>query len=225
MAGSHRNVEQVRHRILTHLPHIAIAVGVIAIIAFVVWTVADDPESGLPSATQSASPTPTPAPASPTASAPSDSLPQIPPAAPKRLVIEGLVDAGFDESIEMEDEQVEARSADDLSRIGSRGEPGSPGEDTVIIVGQDRFDQQAALNDIADVKKGDRVRLTTANARLTYRVQSTFRVASGTLASASLFTDERPGRLILVATTYSEAGDRTGADTVVVATLARAKAL
>lgn len=222
MAGSHRNDDQLRHRILAYLPHIAIAVGVVAIVAFVWWTATGDPEEpsteNPPAAATSAPPTPK----ATQTTEPEPELTEVAESAPKRLTIEGVVSARFDQSIELEDGQLESRSGTNLSRVGSRGEPGSPGTDTVVVVGQDRFDRQAALNDIADVARGDEIVLQTANGRLTYTVENTYSMASDNIPEASAIADKEPGRLVLIATTYSERGNRTGADTVVVAQLSDA---
>lgn len=228
MAGSHRNAEDSSSKLL-RAPVIAIAVGLVLLLVFVVWTVAGDDTPGTPPTSTpvtTSAPVPTTSPTTsmePVPVSPIDDLPRIPGAPPQRLVIGDAVDVRFANAITSEEGLLEAPTPDRLARLEDRGEPGSPGEDTVILVGQDRFDQQAALNDIADVAKDDELVLETRNARLTYTVDSIFKVGSESTRHSTLFRDVRPGRLLLIATTYDADGERTGADTVVVARLTDAE--
>lgn len=227
MAGSHRAPE-MRPSKLGMAPVIAIVVGLVLLLTFVVWTIADDGDSP-PAATPPADSTrkPSPAPTFPTLTpspvAPIDDLPRIPGAPPRRLIVGEAVDASFTNAIDSDEDVLEAPSATKLARLEGRGEPGSPGKDTVVIIGQDRFDKQAVLNDIAEVSKDDAISLETYNARLTYTVEGVFKVASESVRNSTSFRDTRPGRLLLIATTYDDSGERTGTDTVVVAHLIAAE--
>lgn len=216
---------------------LAVAGVVSLLIAGVLWLLGNDaaddpaPKNATPTlkATPSASSTPTNQPPASSVPKPSTTprqptLPEIEPASPRRLVIGSAVDAGFDRAISSADLPLSAASSAELSRLASRGTPGSPGADTVVIVGEDRFDRSAALNDIADVAEGDTIELETYNATLTYTIGTVAKVDSEALAQQPAYSEKKPGRLLLIATTYDDQGNRTGEDTLVVAQLSAAVA-
>lgn len=230
MAGSHRNNEvEVR---TWNLPLIGLVVlGVIG--AFVtVWGVVlltGENEGALP---DPAATPPSPSvtisiDASPDASASADpsssesdsaDVPPAEAAPPRRLVIDGVVDSGFDNAV-TGDDPLEAGSSNRLSRLESRGLPGSPGTDTVVVVGEDRFDRNAVLNDIADATVGQTIRLETGEATLIYTIDEILELSSDEVQQHPSVAEEDGTRLVLVATTFDDQGERTGTDSVVVATL------
>lgn len=233
MAGSHRDAD-AKVRTLGIRSVIVLVVVVIATISFGTWTVAGifggpGPGGEVPAATKnpaSASPSsaeaPSSAPSSPTATdsaQPPVDLPSIPEASPRRLRSGALIDAGFDAAIIADSGRFTAASASELSRLATRGRPGSPGTDTVVVIGEDRFDRTAALNRIGDLEVGDSIELETYNADLSYTVEKATELDAAAVPADRTLSAKVPGRLVLVAITYDSTGNRTGRDTVVTARL------
>ncbi len=238
MAGTHRDAE-AKVRTLGVRSVVALVIAVIAVIAFGVWVLnglfgAPSPQDEVPGSTKTPaaastppSKAPTSAPASPQPSATKGAepgLPEISGTSPRRLRAGKLIDAGFDAAVTAGTDRFTAASASELSRLASRGRPGSPGTDTVVIIGEDRFDRSAALNRIADLKPGDSIELETYTADLTYVVERSTELDASAVPTIGAVTANVPGRLVLVATTYDSNGNRAGRDTVVTARLTGATA-
>ena len=163
--------------------------------------------STAPSPTESAT-APAPAPAK---------IPRVAPQAPRRITARGLIDSGFDEAVT----GIEPSSASEVARWESRGSPGSPGNDTVYVVGQ--VDDGSAFADLPRLKAGSAVRITTDNGLLTYTVTASGQRNAGGLLSSPLFRKHKAGRLVLVGIRYDASGDPTGKAVVVTAQLSAAK--
>lgn len=168
--------------------------------------------STTPSATAGATPTATPKP-----TARSKALARIAPDAPRRLVAGNLIDTGFDSAVS----GIDASSDSEVTRWESRGSPGSPGTDTVYVIGRVGEDRAfAALPRLAD---GAKVSIRTDRGTLTYTVRSTSLREHDGLDEDAAFTARKPGRLVLVGIRYDDSGDRLGRSLVVVAQLTAAK--
>lgn len=178
------------------------------------------------SPTKSSSPTKSPSTqeSSPSAtsssSAPVD-LPEATPAAPVRLVADGLFDLGFDLATAGTDGVLEAQSPEAPTRLEDRALPGNPTQDSVVVLGDDRYDLvEGAFNRLPDLSAGDEVTITTdSGSVLTYTVQRSLRVAASEVTSAPAVRQRVPGRLVLVGLRYDEDGTRGERDLVVVAQL------
>lgn len=179
--------------------------------------------SGSPSKSPSPSPTQKPSPTTPTPTTPAD-LPALSPDQPRGLVIDGLVDAGFDDAVGTSDGTLRPASGEELSRWADRGSPGSPGEDAVIVVGAaDPSDSSTALSRLPEVRVGTKIELRTDQGVLTYTVGKTFDVKSSGLLVNPEVTNRKPGRLLLVGEEYAASGDRLDTFQVVVAILTGAE--
>lgn len=166
-----------------------------------------------PTATATVAPTPTPT------AKPTPALPRLAPAAPRRLASGAFLDVGFDESIEARNGSFRAASTGEVARWGSRGLPGSPGTDTVYVIGSTRADGDSAFARLPRLKPGARVTIRTDRGRLTYTVSSAADRPTGGLAKNDAFAAKVPGRLILVGLRVDRGGDATGTAYVVVARL------
>lgn len=155
-----------------------------------------------PIPTPSATPSPTPRPAP-------DLLP-LSPDQPRRLVIDGLLDVGFDAAVGTSGGTLRPASDAEVSRWADRGSPGSPGEDAVVVIGS--MDAGAAFAGLGAVKPGTAIRLRTDQGTLTYTVAQRLDVKASALLQHPELTRRGPGRLVLV-------GDRATTDLVVVAVL------
>jgi hypothetical protein len=167
-----------------------------------------------PSATKKASSGPS---ATPSRSHPPATLPRISPDAPRRLVSGDLIDTGFDNSVTA----IEPASTSEVARLDSRGSPGSPGTDTVYVIGTVTAD--GAFANLADLKHGSKVSIQTDNGTMTYTVSATTLKPADRLSSDPLFTAHKPGRLVLVGIRYDASGDRLDDALVVTAQLSAAK--
>lgn len=175
-----------------------------------------------PSPSPSVTPTPTPAPSpsvtpTPTPSAtpsptprPARDLPALSPDQPRRLVIDGLLDVGFDAAVGTSGGTLRPASDAEVSRWADRGSPGSPGEDAVVVIGS--MDAGAAFAGLGTVEPGTAIRLRTDQGTLTYTVARRLDVKASALLQHPELTRRGPGRLVLV-------GDRATTDVVVVAVL------
>ncbi len=167
-----------------------------------------------PGATASGAPEASP---SPTRSASAD-LAELEPAAASRIVIDDVVDAGFDASISPNGGRLSPLSRDEVARWGDRGLPGNPATDTVVLVGSTR-DATASLWGLEGVAPGATITLTTANGLVSYTVEASRTISSTTGATDPLLRENIPGRLILVGARYDAAGERAASDLVLVASL------
>jgi hypothetical protein len=143
-------------------------------------------------------------------------LPRVAPAAPRRITARGLVDAGFDEAVT----GIEPSSASEVARWESRGSPGSPGTDTVYVVGE--VGAGTAFSDLPRLGAGAAVRITTDNGVLTYTVTASAQKNTGGLLSSPLFRTHKAGRLVLVGIRYGASGNPRGKAVVVTAQLSAA---
>ncbi|MGO4257527.1 hypothetical protein [Marmoricola sp. RAF53] len=169
-----------------------------------------------PTTTPPPTPTPTPTPTV----GPAADLTRISEDVPRRLTSGSALDTGFDDSVEPAGGAFSARSASEVSRWGSRGQPGSPGSDTVFVIGEVR--PGGAFGALPDLRPGAKVALRTDNGTLTYTVRSV-----GSHAAAGITTDpavvgKAPGTLVLLGIRYDASGDRTGDYVVVKADLSDA---
>jgi hypothetical protein len=140
---------------------------------------------------------PTTPPTTPPASTPTPkALPRIAPDAPRRLTSGGLLDTGFDDSVEPAGDTFTARTASEVSRWGSRGEPASPGTDTVYVVGR----TSGAFANLARLRAGSTVTIRTDSGTLRYRVSAVATVAENGFAKNPVVTSKVPGRLVLIGT-------------------------
>lgn len=226
------------------VPPWAIALAVVVALVPAAWFTAhrafgDDPGPATPSTTSTASdqpipavspsspaqtptpsgtPTPTNPPAKPTAN-----LPRVAEDVPRRLTSGSLLDTGFDASIEPVDGVFTARSSSEVSRWGSRGEPGSPGTDTVFVIGDVNADGSGAFADLPHLRAGAKVEIRTDSGTLTYTVRSV-----GSHPAAGISTDPAvvakvPNTLVLLGIRYDAHGQRTGSYVVVKADLTAAR--
>jgi hypothetical protein len=147
-------------------------------------------------------------------------LPRVAPDAPRRLVSGDLIDTGFDEAVA----EIGASSTSEVARWESRGSPGSPGTDTVYVIGRVYADGDSAFADLPRLKPGAKVSIRTDTGTMTYTVSAATLKAEAGLADAPLFTTRKAGRLVLVGIRYDESGDRLGKALVVTAELTGAKA-
>jgi hypothetical protein len=146
-------------------------------------------------------------------------LPRIAPDAPRRITSGNALDAGFDESVS----DLDASSDSEVARWDPRGSPGSPGTDTVYVLGRVLADGDSAFADLSRLKRGSKVSIRTDRGTMTYTVSAIgLRSVSG-LGDGALFTTHKPGRLVLVGIRYDDAGDRLGKALVITAQLSGAK--
>jgi hypothetical protein len=174
------------------------------------------PVSPRTSGTPTANPTATSAPTSaPTVAR----LPRVSPDAPRRIVSGGVIDSGFDNAVS----GVEAASDTEVARLESRGSPGSPGTDTVYVIGRVRTGADSAFADLPELAVGSTVSIRTDSGTMTYTVTATTPKAESALAQDPLFTERVAGRLVLVGIRYAASGDRLRDALVVTAQLSGAE--
>lgn len=176
--------------------------------------------SGTPSTTQE--PTATSSATAPTTPAPTPN--PVAAAPPRRLVVGNLVDAGFANALQTRSGRLIPTTADQLQRLSSRGVPGSPGDDTVVVVGAASSTSTAsttAFDNLGSVRIGATVEVETYAGTLTYTVSSRTRHNPDTVLDMPSVRAHHRGRLVLVVAHYTN-GDRTGDDLVVVAQLTKA---
>jgi hypothetical protein len=233
LAGSHRAPRTPKPRTrqgrTAAVPAWAIVVAIVAaLIPATVLTAhrfldsADAPTSKntdlpIPPVTPKASVQPSTSPSPTETAAPPAKLPRVASAAPRRITARGLIDSGFDESVT----GIEPSSASEVARWESRGSPGSPGNDTVYVVGE--VSAGSAFADLPRLKAGSAVRITTDNGVLAYTVTASTQRSAGGLLSSPLFRKHKAGRLVLVGIRYDASGDATGKAVVVTAQLSAAK--
>lgn len=181
-----------------------------------------------PTATPSTTPTPTPTPtptltpthtptARPTHARPE--LPTVAPSVPRRLTSAPFIGSSFDNSIEPVRGVFEAPVVFAVARWGSRGSPGSPGTDTVYVVGRIRANGTGALAPLTRLEAGSKVTIRTDNGLLTYTVRAVQNRDAAALFKDPAFQAKVPGKLILIGVEYDAGGHRSGDDLVVTAQL------
>lgn len=123
-------------------------------------------------------------------------LTQVSDSSPRRITVDGLMDRGFDIAVDDSGGQLLPASGDEVSRWADRGSPGSPGSDTVFLVGS--TDAEDAFNGLPEMAKGTEIVVTTDLADLTYTVVATQSVTDP-LSKKRIVADV-PGRLVLLGT-------------------------
>jgi len=172
-----------------------------------------------PSATPSSTPTPTATPPTPPATTAPPELTKVSPDAPRRIVSGTLIDSGFDSAVTT----IDASSTSEVGRWESRGSPGSPGTDTVYVIGRTLADGSSAFAGLPRLKVGGKVSIRTDNGTMTYTVSASTLMPEAGLPKDPLFTEHVRGRLVLVGIRYDAAGDRLAKALVVTAQLSGAK--
>jgi hypothetical protein len=171
-----------------------------------------------PSVTPTAKTTTPPAPP-PSTTAPVK-LPRVASDAPRRLVVGGLIDVGFDNAVTT----IEAGSTAEVARLETRGSPGSPGRDTVYVIGKVfSAGTGSAFAKLPKLAVGKKITIRTDEGVLTYTVRSTGLKTDAHLGKDPLFTQHRAGRLVLVGLRYNASGDKLPQALVVTAQLSGAK--
>jgi hypothetical protein len=169
------------------------------------------PSTGKPSVAPDASATPASTPATP--------LPSVRVDAPRRIVSGALLDAGFDSAVT----RIDASSDAEVARWESRGSPGSPGTDTVYVMGRVRTDRDSAFAALPRLVAGSTVSIRTDAGTMTYTVTHSTLANHDSLSGDPLFTTRRPGRLVLVGIRYDASGNRLPENLVVTAELSGAR--
>jgi hypothetical protein len=234
VAGSHRAQRSGRTSSSSSVPRWAIVVAIIVALVPATYLTAhrvfsdstDTPGRAStdlpippvsPSRTPSATPT-TPA-ATPSQTTAPATLPRVAPDAPRRLVAGSLVDTGFDSSVT----DLDATSTSEVARWERRGSPGSPGTDTVYVVGRVYAGKDSAFAGLPRLRIGGTVSIRTDRGTMTYTVGAATLKPEADLRRDPLFTAHQPGRLVLVGIRYDAAGDRLAKALVVTAQLTGAK--
>jgi len=188
-----------------------------------------------PTAAPSPAPTATPtAPASPSSSAPPHKRPHkkakpriaaIAASPPHEITIGSVVaNAGFGDALSASNGALFPAGPTDLQRLSTRGTPGSPGTDTVVLVGAANDHGTGVLDDLDQVRTGEKVVLTTQTGVLTYRITELLHAAPSAVLGLSQVSAKVPGRLVIDRADYVN-HNRTGSDLVVVAQLVKAEKL
>jgi hypothetical protein len=166
------------------------------------------PSATAPTATPSSAPSKVP-------SRPAKHVPNIADSAPRRITSAGAIDSGFDSSAT----DLDASSDSEVARWDPRGSPGSPGSDTVYVIGRVRADRDSAFADLPRLKAGAKVSIRTDNGTLTYTVSAATLRSSAGLERDSLFRRHKAGRLVLLGIRYDASGNRLAKALVVTAQL------
>jgi hypothetical protein len=178
-----------------------------------------------PSSATTVPTTPVQTPTAPVVSPPKQpNLPRVAVDVPRRLLSSGLLNVGFDDSVEPTDGTFRARSTAEVARWGSRGEPGSPAKDTVYVIGKSYTKGVSAFDTLPRIRAGAKIVIRTDSGDLTYTVTSVATEPSAGLARTQLFTAKVPGRLVVVGLGYDRSGSLTGKAVVVVAEISGATA-
>lgn len=173
----------------------------------------------LPIPPVSPSSTPSSTPPSPTPPAtPPAKLPHVAPDAPRRITSGDAVDAGFDNAVT----DLDAASTSEVARWEDRGSPGSPGADTVYVIGK-VLGSDSGFAGLPQLKAGATVSIRTDNGTLRYTVSATRLEREDGLPKDPLFTRHKAGRLVLLGIRYDDSGDRLDKALVVTAQLSGAK--
>lgn len=229
--GTHRAEHRYRRALWIGLAAVAVL-----LVVFGIWRVMGRDQAGEPEATPAAqqSPTSPSATRTPTQSAGSNSrsahkdkpkspdLADVAEASPRHIGINGLVDSGFDLALEPDGDRLTAPSEDEVARWASRGLPGSPASDTVVIVGEVQADGGGAFGLLYQTRKGRAVEITTDEGTLTYTIRTVKQQDAGKVLTDRSVTAQKPGRLVLVGNRYDASGNPEAKDVVVVAQLSDA---
>jgi hypothetical protein len=235
LAGSHRAPRTKRS---PTVPPWAIAVAVVIALVPATWFASqrvfdgsDSPgqntttQQPIPPVSPSTTPTPTatatttPPTSAPSATAPV-TLPKVAADAPRRVFVKGLIDAGFDNAVT----RIAAASTSEVARWKPRGSPGSPGSDTVYVIGKVLTGgTRSAFANLPRLTAGMKLTIRTDRGVLTYTVRSSTLKADAGLLKDPVFTTHKAGWLVLVGIRYAASGDRLADDLVVTAQLTGAK--
>ena len=234
MAGSHR-AQPDRPERTSRVPRWAIVAAIVVALVPAVWFTAqrvvdnaaaptgnatDLPIPPVSPSTTPPAPTPSSSAAAPTASPTPTPVPltKVAADAPRRLVADSLLDTGFDSAVTT----LEPSSTSEVARWESRGSPGSPGSDTVFIVG--KVDgSSSAFEKLPQVRPGTKVSIRTDSGTLTYTVTAVTLKSEASLVRDAVVTKRAPGRLVLVGIRYSATGVRQPQALVVAAQLSGAE--
>ena len=237
MAGSHRAERSGRTRSPSAIPRWALVAAVVVALVPAAYLTAHrafhdssaaptDHTTDLPIPPVSPSATGTTTVTTPTATPtrkatakPKPKLPKVAPDSPRRITSGSAVDSGFDSSAT----SLDASSDAEVARWDPRGSPGSPGTDTVYVIGRVRAGGESAFSRLGDLKRGSRVSIRTDAGTMTYTVSATSLRAESGLRRSALFTQHHPGRLVLLGIRYDASGHRLGKALVVTAQLSGAK--
>jgi hypothetical protein len=184
----------------------------------------DDPPSShatdlpIPPVSPRASTGPSSTPTAAATETPPAKLPRVAPDAPRRITAAGLIDSGFDNAAT----ELDPASTTEVARWEPRGSPGSPGTDTVYVIGEVNGDDSGFAG-LPQVKPGASVSITTDNGTLTYTVSAAALKPEDGLTEDPLFTRHKRSRLVLVGIRYDDSGDRLDKALVVTAQLSGAK--
>jgi len=233
VAGSHRAERAPRAR--SSLPRWAVLLGIAValvpaavIVGHRVWGGASSevrstdqpirPVTSSTTAPATASPTPSPA-TSPSAqpTTPAPVLTKVAPDTPRRIIAGRVLDSGFDSAVTT----LDPASTSEVARWGLRGSPGSPGTDTVYVVGSMR--SGGAFEPLGRLRDGSRVSIRTDSGTVTYTVQAQGLKPYSSLRRDPLFTEHAPGRLVLVGIRYAASGARLPDALIVTAQLSSAE--
>lgn len=237
MAGSHRAERSGRTRASSAVPRWAVVAAVVVALVPAAFLSAQrvfhgssatptdhrtdlpippvTPSATITSVTPTTPTTPTTSPSPTTRATPR--LPRIPADAPRRITSGNVLDSGFDSAVT----DLDASSDAEVARLEQRGSPGSPGTDTVYVLGRVR--QDAAFAQLGDLRRGSKVAIRTDNGTLTYTVGSTALHPESGLEESPLFRRHHAGRLVLVGIRYDASGDRLAKALVVTAQLSGAR--
>ncbi len=241
MPSSHRAARPVRRV----KPWLAAAAVVVIIVSVVLWFTVDKARHGshpgATSPTATASPTPSATPPAPSATpSTTPSAPSTPSSKPKprKRVITAVPDsppheisigsviqnAGFGSAISASRGYLFPAGPTDLQRLATRGTPGSPGGDTVVIVGASNDHGTGVLDDLDQVRSGEQIVLTTRTGTLTYRITELIHANANRVLDLPQVSARVPGRLVIDQANYVN-HNRSGQDLVVIATLVKAESL
>jgi hypothetical protein len=174
-----------------------------------------------PPTTPPSTPPSTPPTSGPSATAPTPppaELPRIAPDAPRRITSGDAIDAGFDNAVT----DLDAASTSEVARWEGRGSPGSPGTDTVYVIGK-VLGGDSGFAGLPRLEPGATVSIRTDSGTLTYQVEATTLRTEDGLEDDPLFTGHEAGRLVLVGIRYDDSGDRLDKALVVTAQLSAAE--
>ena len=148
------------------------------------------------------------------------------PASPPHAISIGraIANAPFGNALSPTSGRLIPDAVDELQRLGDRGIPGSPGTDTVVLVGASSTSGRGALDGIDDVRTGAQIVLETQNARLTYKITSATDVDADQVLTLPAVTEKHTDRLVIDCAHYDDA-HRVGSDRVLVATLVKAESM
>lgn len=140
---------------------------------------------------------------------------------PRRLRIGSLVDTRFGNALSTTTGRLIPGTPGEVQRVASRGTPGSPGTDTVVIIGAATTTGRGSFDDLGKVAVGSPAELDTYAGTLTYTIRNKSLVSPDAVLGLPRVSAHTPGRLVLVVAHY-DGGNRIGKDLVVIAQLTKA---